>query len=57
MQNANTYQCPLCLSELVPANSKACDTCKSVFFLADEKHKTSTANDTAKRLPIGPTTV
>lgn len=57
MQAANTYPCPLCLSEQVPADRKACDTCVEVFQVADDKAGAGDAKGVAPRLPIGPTDV
>lgn len=57
MQAANTYPCPLCLSEEVAADRKACDTCVELFQVADDKATGGDAKSTAQRLPIGPTDV
>lgn len=57
MQNAKRYPCPLCLSEMVPADRKACDTCVEMFHVADEKADRADGVDATKRVPIGPTDV
>ncbi len=55
-ETANAYPCPICLSEQIAADRKACDTCVDVFQVADDKAACA-ATGLNKRVPIGPTDI
>lgn len=46
------YPCPICSTEQVTAEQKACATCQDVFGLADDADQVG-----AQRVAIGPTDV
>lgn len=46
------YPCPICSSEQVPADQKACATCQDVFGLQETADQVR-----AQRIAIGPTDV
>ena len=46
------YPCPICSTEQVAADQKACATCQDVFGLAEDADKAG-----AQRIAIGPTDV
>lgn len=49
---AQTYPCPICISERVAAADKACPVCQEAFRLVDEQ-----AEQTVQRVAIGPTDI
>lgn len=49
---AQTYPCPICISERVAAAEHACATCQEAFSLVDEQ-----AEQAVQRVVIGPTDI
>lgn len=50
---AQTYPCPICISERVAAADKACSVCQEAFLLVDEQADVAAA----QRVAIGPTDI
>jgi len=51
------YTCCLCLSEIVKAGEPACQACRDVFTLPDDRHAGQAEQAPPQRVQVGPTDI